>query len=422
MNIRETFGKILGLYSGDELKALCKQWGLKGFSKYNKADLVNFISVQTSEETIPAFLDGEGKKKVQEIVKNAYALLDNISVSREKLGTIDVEGDKIVVTFDGLQWKTEFSASIPKIGEPGFEFACDCKAADSGALCIHFWTAIVHLLAQGTIKMDSIGPFSSIAGDTIEAGVKKLAARGSAVNAPVDTSGKTLHEFLQARTQGSRFENALVELGLATPTEPKKKAKKTKSEQEPQGNEKKEEPRLVEVHFTEKILGPPARLLASWYRLEADGKRESSLRALIDEKQKVIAHEGCQDFAFRLAKQKQLCKHLIQLLVSIEEPVARRLLGELDRFRYTSEMTGVKQAEKSISKEVMETKPTVTMADQESLKNLVMDYLLGHEGDEEQLSVDAIGAALGKNVVDILPVLKAEGMVTEYKTGYYKVK
>ena len=56
-----------------------------------------------------------------------------------------------------------------------------------------------------------------------------------------------------------------------------------------------------------------------------------------------------------------------------------------------------------------------------SLKGKIMDYLLEHESKDDQLSIDKIKSAVGNNAEEILGVMKAEGMLVEYKLGYFKL-
>ena len=434
---RDILGKVLGLFSVDELKDLCKQQGLKGFSKYKKAELVNFISTQTSEEQVPEFMDGAGKAKVVETIGNAAALLGGASVAGERIERIDFDGDRITGNYKGLQWQTEFSARVATIVAPGFEFSCDCKVSEAGGMCLHFWAAILDLIRQGKLDSAALGAFEAIAGPTVNASTKNIAIRED--HAPVseeDTSGKTLADLIQDKTQGNRYTTALVELGKQAPPPVEKKPARSKkakkastgaetSDAEPAAaarSTKKAEPHNVELVFSEKQANPSAKFVVGWLKHEEGETRESSLRVLIDEGQRLLAHEGCQDYTIRMARQKLLCKHVIQVLVSIDETIARRLLANLDGFRFTSELPTSMVTKKEVAKEVLETKPSVTMADMESLKSAILDYLLAHEGDEDARSIDSIQASLGSDVNDILPVLVAEGMIVEYEQGKYKVK
>src|SRR5271157_469356 len=434
---RDVFGKILALFSADELKGLCKEQGFKGFSKYNKADLVNFVSTQMNEEQVPEFLNGMGKKKLHEIIENATSLLCGKSVAGERLELINIEGDSITATYKGLKWQTEFSACVATISTPRFEFSCDCKAADAGGMCIHFWAAMIELMGKEKLDSSALEPFDELTGSILTDCIKQAADRQ--VEAPIveeDTTGMTLAELIHAKTQGNRYSTALVELGKEAPPpvvkkpSRSKKTKKSNEDDEAGGAEpvtavsfsNKAEPHHVELVFSEKQAGPPAKIVVGWLKHEEGTTRESSLRVLIDEGQKLIAHEGCQDYTMRLARQKLLCKHVIQVLVSIDEAIARRLLANIDGFRFTSELPSSMAVKKEVAKEVMETKPTITMADRESLKSAILDYLLAHEADDYALSIEAIQVNLGSDVNEILPVLVAEGMIVENEPGRYKIK
>lgn len=430
-------GKLLALFSADELKSLCKEQGLKSYSKYKKAELVNFVSTQMTEEQVPSFIDGSGKKKLQEIIDNAMALLGGASVAGERLEQIDVTDERVTASYKGLKWQTEFSARLSSIKEPSFDFSCDCKVAEAGGMCIHFWAAIVELTRQGKIDNAALGSFDALVGPAVNAGMRNIGERKQEESIPEkDTAGKTIAELLQDKTQGNRYSNALVELGMQEPSPVEKKTSRSRKGKKSSGEEsaqevgpsvkpsfsKESDAHRVKLVFSEQVSGVPARFVVGWNKLEGEDTRESSLRVLIDEEKGVIAHEGCMDFTMRMAKQKLLCKHVIQVLVSIDEQVARRILAKLNMFRFSSELPAVKAAKRELGKDVLETKPTVTMADRESLKSAILDYLLAHEADEDALSIEAIQVNFSSDVNEILPVLVAEGMIVENKPGRYKIK
>jgi hypothetical protein len=442
MGNRETFTKILALFSADELKSLCKQWELKGYSKYNKAELVNFISVQTTEEAVPAFLKGDGTRKLEEIVGNATGMLGGAMIAGEKLGTLAVDQGRVDASFDGLKWKTDFSARLESIGDPAYEFSCNCKVADAGGLCIHYWAAMIHVIASGSISIEKLGPFVGLAGPAMAKSLKSAAVKPATPATIPDTSGKTIADLLQERTQGDRYHKALVELGLATPAEPTpkakpkpKKASKTDvvSEEGAGAREventaakkspsKKDEVQRVDMWFIEKELGPPARLVTGLIKHEEGGTRESSIRVLIDEKQKLIAHEGCMDYQMRLAKQKLLCKHLIQVFASINEVTARRLLSQVESFRFNTELPRVKPVARQLDKAIIDSTPADTLADQDAMKGKIMDYLIEHEDDVNARSLQVLRQVFGDVVIVVLPVLVAEGIITESPPGRYAAK
>ncbi|MEX2679974.1 MAG: hypothetical protein Q6373_000095 [Candidatus Sigynarchaeota archaeon] len=447
METRDFLSHILGLFTAEELKALGKEIDLKGMFKMTKGDLVKAIMTQIPEETISRFLNGEGKKKIQETIKNAFILLGGGSIAAERLASIKFQADVIVAKFDGMRWTTQCSSKIAQAGAPAFDHACTCKVAETGAFCIHFWVVLLQLLAEGKLSITAIGPFADLAGAVIESNLKSVKPRASPAPKVIgDINSKPLDQLLQAWTMEGRYERALDELGrgdsptLITPPKQTKPAKTikvakpagasaTKKEGDagvarPERKAKKPpaEPYHVEVKFATNEPGPPAKILATLVKVTAAKKEALPFHILLDEEDRVVAHDGCKDFEIRLRRKQLLCKHLLQVFLNIDEGVARRLLGNLDAFEFTSIMPSQKDAPLTLPEAVMKLKPDVRVGDDDTLKGKILDYLLANEAFPEKLSVDAITKELGAAAVALLPVMVAENMIEEVSPGRYKPK
>ena len=143
---------------------------------------------------------------------------------------------------------------------------------------------------------------------------------------------------------------------------------------------------------------------------------------LVDEAGQVIAHDGCMDFDMRLRRKQQLCKHLLQVFMSMDEQVARRLLKSLGNFEFTNIMPVQKDAPLTLPEAIQRMKPGVRVADNDALKGAIMDYLLANEGSPDKLGVDAIKANAGNGAAALLPTMVAEGMIEEFSPGHFRPK
>jgi hypothetical protein len=447
METREVLSRIIGLFTAEELKALGKQIDLKGISKMNKGDLIKAIITQTPEEAMGRLVSGEGKRKIQETIKNALALLGGASIATERLGSIKIQGDDVVAKFDGMRWTTQCSMRISHAGVPEFDHVCTCKASESGALCVHFWATLLRLLSEEMLPIAAIGPFVELAGDAIESGLKSVKPK---VSRPIQDSGdarsKPIDQLLQSWTIEGRYERSLDELGrggspkVEKPAKPEKPAKAVKSVKpaktpaalqegdvgaaKPPRKAKKPpaEPYHIEVRFSKHELGPPAKIVATLVKVTGEGKETLPFHILIDEARQVVAHDGCMDFDMRLRRKQLLCKHLLQVFVSIDEQVARRLLGNLGKFEFTNIIPSQKDAPLTLPDAIQRLKPDVRVADNDALKGAIMNYLLANEGSPDKLGIDAIKANAGDGAAAMLPTMVAEGMLEEFSPGHFRPK
>ncbi len=447
METREVLSRIIGLFTADELKVLGKQIDLKGMSKLNKGELIKAIITQTPEEAMGRLVSGEGKKKVQETIKNAFALLGGVSIATERLGSIKIQGDDVIARFDGMRWTTQCSTKIAHAGAPEFDHACTCKAAESGALCVHFWAALMQLMAEERLPIAAIGPFVEIAGDTIESGLKSIKSKISRLSQDSgDAGNKPFDQLLKTWTIEGRYEHALEELGRGEspkpekpvkPAKPAKPAKAPKPAKLPAAQQEDDagaakpprkakkapaEPYHVEVKFVKQELGPPARILATLSKVTGEGKVTLPFHMLVDEAERLVAHDGCMDFDMRLRRKQLLCKHLLQVFVSMDEQVARRILGNLGKFEFTNIIPRQKDAPLTLPEAIQRLKPDVRIADNDALKGAIMDYLLANEDSPDKLGTDAIKANVGNGASALLPTMVAEGMIEEFSPGHFRPK
>ncbi|MHA1369668.1 MAG: hypothetical protein ACTSRA_08160, partial [Promethearchaeota archaeon] len=202
---------------------------------------------------------------------------------------------------------------------------------------------------------------------------------------------------------------ARVELGLETP-QVKRGSKKSERER-----------RLIEVFFNKKELGEPLHLDVGFYRVEDGDKRRSSLRILVDEREKIIAHENCPDFKIRMAPQHKFCKHLVEMLLSLDDAVARRVIELSTRSQFLSSIPAPKLKESEIPERILESVgPSVEDDNLETLKNEIMDYLMENEDDESKTSFNSLKERFGEDVESVLKILINEGMIRKTGAGNYK--
>ncbi len=138
----------------NELKQLCRDFGIKGFSKLKRGELVDFILDSLAEEEIQEVI----KQKESEILNNTIDLaLNKIKgKDRESLVSIQIvnqEAHEVELKFKGFNWEIESYLAIrgDNIGDP--ERDCDCRVGSNEGLCNHFWVGFIFSLKKGFFKL-----------------------------------------------------------------------------------------------------------------------------------------------------------------------------------------------------------------------------------------------------------------------------
>ena len=138
----------------DDLKQICRDFEIKGFSKLKKSELIDFILDSLAEEEFKELL----KQKELEIISNGINLaLKKINgEDRESIADIRIVNPnehEIELQFKGWNWEVSSFLSITdkNISDP--ERDCDCRIGSEMGFCSHFWIGFIYSLKQGWLKI-----------------------------------------------------------------------------------------------------------------------------------------------------------------------------------------------------------------------------------------------------------------------------
>jgi hypothetical protein len=138
----------------DELKQICRESEIKGYSKFKKLELVEFILDSLSEEEYEELLN----EKELDIITNGINVAikkirgeDRESISEIKI--VNPDSHEIEVSFSGWNWdSTSYISITPKnIDDP--ERDCDCRIGSAMGFCSHFWIGFILSLKEGYFKL-----------------------------------------------------------------------------------------------------------------------------------------------------------------------------------------------------------------------------------------------------------------------------
>lgn len=145
---------LLQSLNADDLKQICRDFGIKGFSKFKKADLIDFILDSSAEEELNDLLQQKEEEIISSEIDTAINKINGDD--RESITNIKVVNDKnheIELQFKGFNWKSESYLTItPKnINDP--ERDCDCRVGSNMGFCNHFWIGFIYSLKKDYFKL-----------------------------------------------------------------------------------------------------------------------------------------------------------------------------------------------------------------------------------------------------------------------------
>ena len=147
---QETKQKIFfNTATADDLKQICRDKNIKGFSKYRKADLTDFLINSLSREDIEELME---KKDVwiMSRINEAFSIITSKHRGERFISffKIDEDNKEFEMMFERYkEFQTAFlSISNENINNP--EFVCDCGLGANGGLCAHFWLGFIFALKK----------------------------------------------------------------------------------------------------------------------------------------------------------------------------------------------------------------------------------------------------------------------------------
>ncbi|MFW9773309.1 MAG: Rho termination factor N-terminal domain-containing protein [Candidatus Thorarchaeota archaeon] len=139
----------------DELKQICRGFNIKGFSRYKKSELINFILDSLSEEELEEVIN----QKELDIISNEINLALKKINGEDRESIVDIkivnpENHEVELSFKGFNWEVESYLSITSKNIKDPERDCDCRVGANMGLCSHFWVGFILSLKEGYFKLN----------------------------------------------------------------------------------------------------------------------------------------------------------------------------------------------------------------------------------------------------------------------------
>lgn len=150
-----TYLKFLLQYLGvDDLKQICRDFEIKGFSKLKKSEIIDFVLDSLAEEELKELLQ---QKEIEIISAGIDLAIKKINgEDRESIAEIKIVNrskHEIELKFKGWNWETQSYLSINSKNIVNPERDCDCKIGANMGFCSHFWIGFIYSLKQNWFKL-----------------------------------------------------------------------------------------------------------------------------------------------------------------------------------------------------------------------------------------------------------------------------
>jgi len=138
----------------DDLKQICRDFDIRGFSKWKKVELIENILSFLSEEEQKELI----KEKELEIISDSLdlAIKKIKGIEREKISAIRIVNEKehlVEMDFEGFNWKNSSYLAINPKNIENPERDCDCRIGANMGFCSHFWVGFILSLKRNYFQL-----------------------------------------------------------------------------------------------------------------------------------------------------------------------------------------------------------------------------------------------------------------------------
>ncbi len=138
----------------DDLKQICRDFNIKGFSKWKKVEIIENILSFLSEEEQKELI----KEKELDIISDSLdlAIKKIKGIEREKLSAIRIANEEehlVEIDFEGFNWNSSSYLAINPQNIDNPERDCDCRIGANMGFCSHFWVGFILSLKRNYFQL-----------------------------------------------------------------------------------------------------------------------------------------------------------------------------------------------------------------------------------------------------------------------------
>ncbi len=134
-------------FTVQDLKGICKKYGIRGFSNLNKDDIINLILKSIPNNIFPSFLKDLEQKSLNSIISLVPKYFKKENPTKLESLQFDDKNNIIRLIFKGFKWEIYTNIqflNLEKKTEPlNFKYKCNCVYAKEGGFCSHFWVGMI---------------------------------------------------------------------------------------------------------------------------------------------------------------------------------------------------------------------------------------------------------------------------------------
>lgn len=138
----------------DDLKQICRDFSIRGYSRFKKGELIDFIIDSLAAEEISELIDKKELEIISEGIDLAIKKIKGEDRERfESLKIVNEKNHEIELKFKGFSWEIiSFLSITPKdIDNPYRD--CDCRVGANMGFCNHFWAGVIFSYKKGWFNL-----------------------------------------------------------------------------------------------------------------------------------------------------------------------------------------------------------------------------------------------------------------------------
>ncbi|MHA1268385.1 MAG: hypothetical protein ACTSPY_01240 [Candidatus Helarchaeota archaeon] len=170
----EYIKKFIRDYNEECKKKEQKDLMIKRYSQLNKYKLVEYVVNSLSEEYKLNLLKSIQKDYIKSQFLAGLDLIKGEKLPEKLIKAEPIEGLEIgyKFVFKGFSWETNIDILFTDDNKIE-DFRCDCRIAQNGGLCQHFFAGLIYLIKDNKLDPNSLGLFFSLDKEDIK-NIKKL--------------------------------------------------------------------------------------------------------------------------------------------------------------------------------------------------------------------------------------------------------
>ena len=145
---------LLHSFNMEKLKNTFKEFEIKGYSRFKKKGLVEFLLDSLAEEEISSLIKEKELDLISGGIQSAVELIKG--TTRESIKDIKIinpNDHEVELEFKGMNWETTSFLSITTNNIENPERDCDCRIGSEMGFCVHFWVGFIFSLKQDYFKL-----------------------------------------------------------------------------------------------------------------------------------------------------------------------------------------------------------------------------------------------------------------------------